>query len=107
MGQQHVGGGPWSLWCIEVGLIAVGHKAGGRMGLGLHLTCRVTTCPGVSATQRFPRSKTGKVLGNWNKFVTQPGTLLIHYNIRTFLIHSCLDLGQCGWREEIKIFKRI
>lgn len=38
MGEQDVGGGPWSLWSISVGLVFVGNKSGGRMRLGFHLT---------------------------------------------------------------------
>lgn len=38
-----------------MGLVVVGNKAAGRMGLGLHLIGRATKHPSVPGTEEFPR----------------------------------------------------
>lgn len=71
-GVQHVRRRPWGLRNVEVGLVVVGNRTGGGTGLGLPL---MGTVPG---TEGFPRTwdgtfsaKTGKVLGNLYKLITQ------------------------------------
>lgn len=68
VGLQGVGGGTLGLWSFKVALVVVGNKGGGKMGLELHLTRRVTV-PECLGWRDFPgrgtfSTKTGKVLGN-------------------------------------------
>ena len=73
---QDMGGGPWGIWSVEVGL-QLWDKAGGRTRL--HLIHRVMSHPGCLGLRGFPGrgafgAKAGKVLGNQYESVTPPVT---------------------------------
>lgn len=40
----------------EMGLVALGSEAGGRMSLGLHLTHSISSSSGMPGTEEFPRT---------------------------------------------------